>query len=75
MNSGVVAHTIIPALGRLRQDNHEFQTSLGYRVRPCLNKQTENSSSIWNRETKGSKKNESKKTKNVTLPGVFDHMQ
>jgi hypothetical protein len=30
---------IIIALRRLMQENHEFETSLGYVVRPCLNKQ------------------------------------
>jgi hypothetical protein len=32
---GVVAHTIIPALRRVRQEDHEF---LGYTVRPYLKK-------------------------------------
>jgi hypothetical protein len=27
---------IISALRRLRQEDHEFKTSLGYTVRPCL---------------------------------------
>jgi hypothetical protein len=26
-------------LGRLRQEDHKFKTSLGYVVRPCLKKQ------------------------------------
>lgn len=27
---GTVAHTLIPALGRLRQEDHEFEASLGH---------------------------------------------
>jgi hypothetical protein len=30
---------VIPALGRLRQEGHEFEVSQGYVVRPRLNKQ------------------------------------
>jgi hypothetical protein len=26
---------IIPTLGKVRQEDHEFKVSLGYRVRPC----------------------------------------
>jgi hypothetical protein len=29
---------IIPELGKLRQEDHEFKPSLRYRVRPCLKK-------------------------------------
>jgi hypothetical protein len=30
----MVAQPVIPALGRLRQEDHEFQTNLGYITRP-----------------------------------------
>jgi hypothetical protein len=33
--------TIIPALGRLRQEDQQCQVSLGYIVRPCLQTKTE----------------------------------
>jgi hypothetical protein len=29
---------VILALGKLRQENHEFEASLGYTVRVCLKK-------------------------------------
>jgi hypothetical protein len=30
---------VIPALGRLNEEDHELETSLGYIARPCLKKQ------------------------------------
>jgi hypothetical protein len=37
----------------VRQENHKFETSLGYIVRPCLNKTKQT-----NKNSKTSKKNE-----------------
>jgi hypothetical protein len=34
----MVVTFVIPALGRLRQEDHEFLGSVGYIVRPCLQK-------------------------------------
>jgi hypothetical protein len=34
----VVVHAVIPALEKLRQEDCEFETNLGYRARPCLRK-------------------------------------
>jgi hypothetical protein len=33
---------VIPALGRLSQEDHELEASLVYRVRPCVNKTKQN---------------------------------
>jgi hypothetical protein len=30
--------SVIPTLGRLRQEDHEFETNLGYIARTCLKK-------------------------------------
>jgi hypothetical protein len=35
---GMVVHTCNPSTWRLRQEDGEFQASLGYRVKPCLRK-------------------------------------
>jgi hypothetical protein len=34
----MAVHALIPELGRLRQEDHEFKVSLGYITRPCLKK-------------------------------------
>jgi hypothetical protein len=31
-----VLHALIPALGRLRQEDGELEATLGYTVRPCV---------------------------------------
>jgi hypothetical protein len=32
----------IPALGRLRQEDHQFEVSMGYVTRPCLKNKNKN---------------------------------
>jgi hypothetical protein len=34
-----MAHTVIPALGRLSQEDHDFQASLDYIARHCLKRE------------------------------------
>jgi hypothetical protein len=39
IGSQALWHTVtVPALGRLRQEDHKFVVSLGYVVRPCPRK-------------------------------------
>jgi hypothetical protein len=47
---------VILALGRLRQEKHEFQASLGYIVRPQLKKDKDErkTSSVWTSSPRGS---------------------
>jgi hypothetical protein len=47
---------VIPALGRKRQEDHEFQASLGYTVRSCV----KNSKSRRRRRKRKRKKKEEK---------------
>jgi hypothetical protein len=42
----MVVHIVIPALGRLRQEEHEFDANLGYIVKPCLKKPKEKKSNL-----------------------------
>jgi hypothetical protein len=41
--------SLIPVLGRLRQENGKFKASLGYTVRPCLknNKKNHQTNKMW----------------------------
>jgi hypothetical protein len=49
-----------PVLGRLRQDGHEFKTSLSYIARPCLKKKKEGRKEGRERGRKGGRKERKK---------------
>jgi hypothetical protein len=60
MLPGVVVHPVIPALGKLRQEDCEFLVSLGYTVRPV------------SKEPSQSKPNQTKTKKpSMLYPGKF----
>jgi hypothetical protein len=56
MYSYVMVHTVIPVLGRWRQEDCEFEVKLGFTVRPCVKKGRKGG-------RKGERKGERQKTK------------
>jgi hypothetical protein len=52
---------VIPALGRLRQEDHEFKASLVYKPRPCLKKQTNKQKQPRKQKERGKRKGKKKR--------------
>jgi hypothetical protein len=48
----VIQHTCDPALWRLRQKDHVFKASWGYKATPCLQKPKKTGKQIYSRQCK-----------------------